>query len=160
MGSSNSELKNLYSPHRAGYEPSKACSKSFQFSVENIIFILKSFLSLLSQRKGIEKNLLAKKFIKDIFHSKENIKITLFYSENLRNLKFSQIQESPALRQQGGAKILSKKKENSIFSNKSKFVSETTSGRGGTRTLTGESSPWSLSPSWLPITAPALFFRL
>jgi len=103
LDSSNPEFKNLNLPHRARYELSKVCSKSFQFSVENIISILKSFLCLLSQRKGIERNLLAKQFIKGIFYSKENIKITLFYSENPKNLKFSQIKESPAPSSRGGS---------------------------------------------------------
>jgi DNA invertase Pin-like site-specific DNA recombinase len=44
LDSSNLGLKNLDLHHRTGYELPKACSKSFQFSVENIISILKSFL--------------------------------------------------------------------------------------------------------------------
>ena len=130
LGSSNPELKNLDLPHRPRYELSKVCSKSFQFSVENIISILKSFLSLLSQRKGIERNLLAKKFIKGIFYSKENIKITLFYSENPKNLKFSQIRESPACRQAGGANLSDEKEIKSLKLPQNEFVAYD-SGCGG-----------------------------
>ena len=122
LRSSNPELKNLDLPHRARYELSKVCSKSFQFSVENIISILKSFLSLLSQRKGIERNLLAKKFIKGIFYSKENIKITLFYSEDPKNLEFFQIKESPACRQAGGANLSDEIEIKSLKSPQNEFV--------------------------------------
>jgi len=45
------------------------------------------------------------------------------YSGNFKNFSAG---KSPALRQQGGAEIPSDKKENSVFSNKSEFVPETT----------------------------------
>ena len=41
--------------------------------------ILKIFLKSLAQQKGIERNLLIKKFIKDILYSKEQIQINLYY---------------------------------------------------------------------------------
>ena len=144
LRSSNPELKNLDLPHRARYELSKVCSKSFQFSVENIISILKSFLSLLSQQKGIERNLLAKKFIKGIFYSKENIKITLFYSENPKSLKFSQIKESPACRQAGGANLSGEIEIKSSKLSQNEFVADNCGSAGRTRTCNN----WINSPAF------------
>jgi len=48
----------------------------------------------------------------------------IFYSENFKNFRAG---KSPARQQAGGAEIPSERKENSIFSNKPEFVSETTS---------------------------------
>ena len=118
----------LNTPCEDGIEPSKVCSK---FSTETIISILQSFLSTLSVKKGFERKLFAKRFIKGIIYSKENIKITLFYSGNFKNFSAD---KSPAPPKRGGAEIPSENEENSIFSNKSEFVSETTSARGWTRT--------------------------
>ena len=113
-----------------GIEPSKVCSK---FSMETIISILRSFLFGLAIQKGTERNLLAKRFIKEIIYSGENIKITLFYSENFKNFSAD---KSPVPPKRDGAEIPSDNKENLIFSNKSEFVSNTTSGDGGNRTHT------------------------
>jgi len=115
----------LNMPCEDGIEPSGLCSK---FSIETIISILQSFLSTLFTKKGFERNLFAKRFIKEIIYSKENIKITLFYSENFKNFSAD---KSPARLQAGGAEIPNNNKENSIFSNESEFVSNTTSARGG-----------------------------
>ena len=104
-----------------GIEPSKVCSK---FSAETIISILQSFLFGLATQKGTERNLLAKRFIKEIIYSGENIKINLFYSGNFKNFS---VGKSPARLQAGGAEIPSDNKESLVFSNKTKFVSETTS---------------------------------
>jgi len=109
-----------------GIEPSKVCSK---FSMETIISILRSFLFGLAIQKGTERNLLAKRFIKEIIYSKENIKINLFYSENSENSKNFSADKSPVPPKRDGAEIPSDNKENLIFSNKSEFVSNTTSGR-------------------------------
>ena len=119
----------LNTPREGGIEPSKVCSK---FSTETIIFILQFFLSTLSTKKGFERNLFTKRFIKEIIYSGENIKIGLFYSGNFKNFSAG---KSPARHQAGGAEIPSENKENSTFSNKSKFVSETTGAEGGSRTL-------------------------
>ncbi|MBU4298610.1 recombinase family protein [Patescibacteria group bacterium] len=115
--SSNPELKNSGIPHRAGYEPTKPCSK---FSPEAISSALKFFLSTLSQKKGIEKNLWAKKFIEKILYSKEYIKFSLFYRENWENLA---AENSPARREPGGASARSADWEDLIFSKNSQFVS-------------------------------------
>ena len=74
-------------------------------------FQVKSFLFLLATKKGVERNLLVKRFFKEIIYSKENVKITLFYSENLEN---SDTKESPALLSQGRANF-SGRNETSSF---------------------------------------------
>jgi site-specific DNA recombinase len=57
---------------RFGYELTDSCSK---FSTKNISDTLKFFLSKLKTTKGIERNLLAKRFLSNIFYSPESIKI-------------------------------------------------------------------------------------
>jgi len=115
--SSNPEFKNSSSPHRAGFELTKVCSK---FSPETVLSNLRLFLSALAKQRGVERNLLAKRFIKGILYSKENIKITLFYSENL---EISQTKESPALLSQGRANFSGNRRENSLPPQQSEFVS-------------------------------------
>ena len=51
--------------------------------------ILKIFLKSFAQQKGIEWNLLIKKFIKDILYSKEQIQINLYYSNDFDTFKNS-----------------------------------------------------------------------
>ena len=80
--SSNPELKNSVIPRQTGYELTQPCSK---FSPETISNALKFFLSTLAKKKGIEKNLWAKKFIEKIIYSKECVKFSLFYRENWGN---------------------------------------------------------------------------
>jgi len=113
--SSNPELKNLEITHQDGYELTESCSK---FSPETISDTLKFFLSGLAQRKGIEKNLWAKKFIEKIIYSKEYIKFSLFYRENWENLA---AENSPACRQAGGASARSADWRNLISSKNSGF---------------------------------------
>ena len=50
---------------------------------------LQHFLKILPQKKGIEKNLLIKKFIKEIIYSKQNIQISLYFSIGFEDLNFS-----------------------------------------------------------------------
>ncbi len=64
LKSSKPRLKNSQAPKQTGLEPSASCSKFSEFSAETIVSILKSFLSFLSQRRGVERNLLVKKFLK------------------------------------------------------------------------------------------------
>jgi DNA invertase Pin-like site-specific DNA recombinase len=106
----------LNTPHRSGYELTKSYSK---FSSEVISSLLKFFLSILAQKKGIERNLLVKKFIEKIIYSKENIKISLFYSENFKNFL---AENSPASLTRGGASALRADKENIISSKNNQFV--------------------------------------
>ncbi len=54
-------------PRQAGYEPKESCSK---FSAESISNTLKFFLSELKIRKGVEKNLLVKRFLENILARK------------------------------------------------------------------------------------------
>ncbi len=51
--------------------------------------ILKIFLKSLAQQKGIERNLLIKKFIKNILYSKDQIQINLYYSKDFDAFKNS-----------------------------------------------------------------------
>jgi len=81
-------------------------------------------LSGLSQTKGIERNLLVKNFTKQILYSKENIKITLFYSENSKKFKNLDGGKTTALLSQGSLKFLETEEESELSSNKNKFVSE------------------------------------
>ena len=64
---------------RAGYELTESCSK---FSVETISNTLKFFLAGLKKTKGIERNLLAKRFLEKILYSPETIKIRFIYRQN------------------------------------------------------------------------------
>ncbi|PJC47848.1 MAG: hypothetical protein CO034_01115 [Parcubacteria group bacterium CG_4_9_14_0_2_um_filter_35_11] len=105
---------------RTGYELTKPCSK---FSPEKISSTLKSFLSILAQKKGMERNLLAKKFIEKIIYSKENIKISLFYSENLKNFA---AQKSPVPPKRDGASRRSRDWKNLISAKNSQFEANNT----------------------------------
>jgi len=66
-------------PHQAGYELTELCSKFFP---ENISSTLKFFLSGLKNSKGIERNLLAKRFLEKILYSPETIKISFISRQN------------------------------------------------------------------------------
>ena len=134
LKSSKPELKNLEAPQQAGHEPSGLCSKFSKFDPETIASILKSFLSFLSQRRGVERNLLVKRFIKEIIYSKENIKITLFYSENLKDFQISETKESPALLSQGRANFLDADKETSFPPQQREFASNYSRAGRGIRT--------------------------
>ena len=117
LKSLNPEFKSSSPPHRAGYELTKVCSK---LEPESIVSVLKSFLSFLSQRRGVERNLLSKRFIKDILYSKETVKINLFYSENSEN---SQTKQSPALFSQGRANFSGRSETSSLPPQHLEFVS-------------------------------------
>ena len=64
--------------NRSGLELTQSYSKYSSQIFQNA---LQKFLKELAQRKGIEKNLFARKFIKEIIYSKETIQINLYYSE-------------------------------------------------------------------------------
>jgi len=114
LDSSNPDLKNSGSPVGNGLELLGLCSKFSKFDPETIVSILKSFLLFLSQRRGVERNLLVKRFIKEILYSKENIKINLFYSENLKDFQISETKESPALLSQGRANFSGRSETSSL----------------------------------------------
>ena len=131
LKSSNRSLKNSEAPKQSGLEPSGLCSK---FDPETIASILKSFLLFLSQRRGVERNLLVKRFIKDIVYSPETIKITLFYSENLKDFQISQIKENPALLSQGRTNFSGRNEASSFPPQQREFVSNYTGAGERSRT--------------------------
>jgi DNA invertase Pin-like site-specific DNA recombinase len=112
-------------PRHSGYELMKSCLK---FSSETIRSILISLLSTLSNKKSIERNLLIRKFVKEIIYSKENIKITFFYSENLKNFS---LENSPARRQAGRASVSSEGQKSFNSIDKEEFVSQSMAPRAG-----------------------------
>ncbi len=65
------------SGHRAGVEPSESHLK---YNPSTLQLILKTFLRELSSRKGMERNLLIRQFVKDIKYSPEEIRLNLFYT--------------------------------------------------------------------------------
>ncbi|MCK5466023.1 hypothetical protein KAI56_00805 [Candidatus Parcubacteria bacterium] len=75
----------------------------------------------MKKKKGIERNLLAKKFIKKITYSKENIKIALYYPENLKG---SKNEKTSALLSQGGAEKSENEEKNYVLDSENKFVSK------------------------------------
>jgi len=109
--------------YHSGLELTKSCSK---FSSDTIQFILSSLLSLLTLQKGIERNLLIKKFIKDIIYSKEEIQINLYYLTNFTPQNFS------AFSLRDGWEGLKEKEENpSSKPPNSEFVSKGMAPRAG-----------------------------
>ena len=66
--------------YRSGLELIEVCSPLTPQKLQNI---LKCFLKTLARQKGIERNLLIKRFIKDIIYSKDQIHINLYYSKDL-----------------------------------------------------------------------------
>ena len=102
------------SPHRSGNELTDENSK---FSSETISSTLKFFLSALNNKQGIDKNLLAKKFIKQIVYSPEQIKISLYYKENPKEL----LEKNKSTRRQASEKLneeANQEKEDSDGDNK------------------------------------------
>jgi len=85
----------LQIPREVGYEPTDSC---YKFSVESISNTLKFFLSELKKMKGIERNLLVKRFLSKILYSPENIKIRFISRQNPADFGGS---KSPALSERG-----------------------------------------------------------
>ena len=100
--SPNSQNEALPTGHEAEYELTPACSKFSQFSSEKIAHTLKFFLSALKTKTGVERNLLAKRFLEKITYSPESIKISFVLGENLFN---SLQNENPAPEVRGGAEF-------------------------------------------------------
>ena len=121
----------LNSPRRIGNELTHSCSKFFQFSVEKITDTLKFFLSKLKTKNGIERNLLAKRFLQKILYSPENIKIHFIYRQNPQDFGGT---KSPSPPKAGWGESQISGKENSIFAKKSGFVSSKMAGHARTRT--------------------------
>ena len=102
LDSSNHTKENGLVRGQLGYELSP---EPLKISPEIFAQTLASRLKSLSSSRGIEKNLLAKKFFKSIIYSKESIQIGLFYSqpqkekigpEGAENFSFSNKNTCPA----------------------------------------------------------------
>ncbi|GAH72472.1 unnamed protein product, partial [marine sediment metagenome] len=118
LASSNHELKNSSPTHRPGLELKETCSK---LEPEIIFSVLKSLLEFLPQRKGAERNLLAKRFIEKIVYSKEDIEIMLFYG---LNFQIPEIKNKTALQEQGISNFSGRNETNSFPPLKNKFVDD------------------------------------
>ena len=67
---------------RSRLEPTQACSESPKISAEIFEQTLRLFVKGLYERKGIEKNLWAKKFIRSIKYCKEEIVVSFYYKSS------------------------------------------------------------------------------
>ncbi len=114
-------------PSVEGSEPSKVCSK---FSAEAVASLLHSFISSLSQRRGVERNLLAKRFIKEIIYSKESVKIALFYAKNLKDFVLVGNNQRPVLLSQDRSNFSGRSEASSLPPQENKFADCSTGGRG------------------------------
>ena len=74
---------------RIGLEPSQICSESSTISSEIVSQTLRRLTKSLVQKRGFEKNLFIKKFIKNIIYSSSQIQITLYFSKDSENFDFS-----------------------------------------------------------------------
>jgi DNA invertase Pin-like site-specific DNA recombinase len=113
----------IESDNRSGYELTEKCSLLSSQTLQNI---LKIFLKSLAQQKGIERNLLIKKFIKNILYSKEEIQINLYYSEDFDTFKNSIF---PSGNGSGGDK--KEKDASTSFSENPQFVMSKLAPRAG-----------------------------
>ena len=68
--------------NRLGFEPSKVSLKYVKISPEIFMNKLQQFIKILTQKKGIDKSLWVKRFIKKIVYSKDEITICIYYREN------------------------------------------------------------------------------
>ena len=100
----------LQAGHRAGYELTDGCSK---FSAESISDTLKFFLNGLKTTKGIERNLVAKRFLSNIFYSPKSIKIR-FISRQSDGVAVAERSPAPPMAGLG---------ERTLSSSKNEFVS-------------------------------------
>jgi len=116
----------LTSPRRIRYKLPQSCSKFSQFSSEKIADTLKFFLSELKNKKGIERNLFAKRFLEKILYSPENIKISFIFRHNPQDFGGMK-SPSPALRGWGESQI--PEKEKSVLVSENKFETEYTAAR-------------------------------
>ena len=81
------KLNNSQADDCIGLEPTQSCSESLKISVEIFEQTLRLFVKGLYERKGIEKNLWAKKFIKSIKYSKEEIAVSFYYKSSSKEVK-------------------------------------------------------------------------
>ncbi len=81
------KLNNSQAGDRIGLELSQSYSESPKISAEIFEQTLRLFLKGLFERKGIEKNLWAKKFIKSIVYCKEEIAVSFYYKSGSEEVK-------------------------------------------------------------------------
>ena len=74
-------LKNGHPGDHSGLEPSEEWA---DLTPEMFQDTLKTFIKGLAEKRGLEKNLWVKKFIKNIVYSKEQIELSLFYSTTFK----------------------------------------------------------------------------
>jgi len=67
---------------RLRLEPSQVSSENVKISPEIFMYTLQQFIKILPQKKGIDKSLWVKKFIKKVDYSKEEIALTVYCREN------------------------------------------------------------------------------
>ena len=72
-------LNHSSSGDRTGLEPSQSCLESEKISPDIFIQTLQNFADILPEKKGIEKSLWVKKFIKRVDYSREEIALILYY---------------------------------------------------------------------------------
>jgi site-specific DNA recombinase len=108
------KLNNSPAGDRIGLEPLESCSESAKISPEIFAQTLQHFVKILPEKKGIEKNLWAKKFIKNIIYSKSHIKINLLnpsFSKDYKDFEdfdFNSFGEKNACAPQGAQKTKGK----------------------------------------------------
>ena len=79
------KLNNFQAGDRIGLEPSQSCSEPAKISGEIFAQTLQHFVKILPLKKGIEKNLWLKKFIKNIDYSKDEIAVTVYYQRSFED---------------------------------------------------------------------------
>jgi len=72
-------LNHSSSDGQTGLELSQSCSDTLNISPEIFMQTLQNFVGILPEKKGIEKNLWVKKFIKRVDYSREEIALILYY---------------------------------------------------------------------------------
>ncbi|MHB8280754.1 MAG: hypothetical protein ACYDIA_24390, partial [Candidatus Humimicrobiaceae bacterium] len=68
--------------NRLGLEPSQVSPENVRISPEIFMYTLQQFIKILPQKKGIDKSLWVKKFIKKVDYSKDKIDLSIYYREN------------------------------------------------------------------------------
>jgi len=81
------KLNNSQAGDRIGLEPLQSWSESSKISAEIFEQTLRLFVKGFFERKEIEKNLWAKKFIKSIKYSKEEIAVSFYYKSGSEEAK-------------------------------------------------------------------------
>ena len=137
-------------PLRAGYELTDGCSK---FSTESISDTLKFFLAGLKTTKGIERNLVAKRFLSNIFYSPKALKSASFPAKAAA--KPSRRSPAPLLAGLG---------ERTFSSSKNEFVSSFVAPRVGLEPTTialhvsySFLKGWTISPSIKDVSVSSLY---